>query len=108
MADDALLAELRAIRDLLILTGGEEVESMADDLNDKHEAFLRALDTEDWTPSSEVTPRLAEKFDISDEAIRTKKDDLLQLGFIEQEGKGSGTKYRKTGLGLIAIRSQEI
>jgi predicted HTH transcriptional regulator len=108
MADDALLAELRAIRDLLIMTADEEVESMADDLSDKHEAFLRALDTEAWTPSSEVTPRLAEKFDISDEAIRTKKNDLLQRGFIEQEGKGSGTMYRKTGLGVIAIRSQEI
>lgn len=108
MTDDAVLAELRAIRDLLIMTGGEEVQSMADGLSDKHNAFLEALDTEDWTPSSEVTSRLAGEFEVSKRAIQKKKDDLLELGFIEQEGKGGGTKYRKTGLGLIATRSQEL
>lgn len=105
MTEEAILAELRAIRDLLIMTGGESVDELVNGLNEKHARLLSELETGDWTPSSDVLPSLAEEFDVSTESMRRKKNDLLDSEFIEQHGQGRGTEYRKTGLGLAAERA---
>lgn len=102
MGDDAILAELRAIRDLLIMDGGEKVEELAEGLGDQHVRLLVELETGEWVPSSDVLPSVAEQFDVSTEAVRQKKNHLLERRFIEQRGQGRGTKYRKSGLGLAA------
>lgn len=105
MPDEPVLAELRAIRDLLIMSNSKEIDGLLENLNEKHIGFLEALATSEWTHSSEVTTALAEEFDVSNKSIQRKKDDLLELGFIEQEGQARGTKYRLTGMGLIASRA---
>lgn len=108
MSDEAILAELRAIRDLLIMTGGEGVDQLTNDLGDQHEEILGELNTGEWTPSGDVLPPLADKFDVSTETMRRKKNDLLADQFIEQRGEGQGTEYRKTGLGLAAERAAKL
>lgn len=108
MSDEAILAELRAIRDLLIMEGGERVEELADGLGDQHVRLLVELETGEWVSSSDVLSSVAEQFDVSTEAVRQKKDYLLERRFIEQRGQGHGTKYRKTGLGLAAERARQL
>jgi len=108
MSDEAVLAELRAIRDLLIMNGGEKVEELAEGLGKQHIGLLGELETGDWTRSSEVLPLVADDVGVSKEAVRQKKDHLLDRNFIKQRGKGSGTEYRKTGLGLAAERTHQL
>lgn len=108
MSDEAILAELRAIRDLLIVNGGEMVGDLADDLGDQHVRLIVELDTGEWMSSSDVLKSVAEQFDVSTEAVRQKKDYLLKRQFIEQRGQGRGTKYRKTGLGIAAVRAHQL
>ena len=108
MADEAVLAELRAIRDLLIMTGGEEIGGLTDGLNEQHAGILGELETGEWTLSGDVLPPLAEEFDVSTETMRRKKNDMLDGQFIEQRGDGQGTEYRKTGLGLAAERANQL
>lgn len=108
MGDEAILAELRAIRDLLILEGGERVEELTGGLNAQHVGILGELETGDWVESSEVLPPLADRFDVSTETMRRRKNDLLDGQFIEQQGEGQGTEYRKTGLGLAAERAYQL
>lgn len=108
MGDEAILAELRAIRDLLIMDGGEKVATLADGLGDQHVRLLVELETGEWVPSSGVLPSVAEQFDVSTEAVRQKKDYLLESRYIEQRGQGRSTKYRKTGLGLAAERAHQL
>lgn len=108
MSDEAVLAELRAIRDLLIMNGGEKVEELTDGLNDQHARILGGLETGEWIQSGDVLPPLADEFDVSTETMRRKKNDLLEGQFIEQRGNGQGTEYRKTGLGLAAERAHQL
>lgn len=108
MADDAVLAELRTIRDLLILTGGEEVDVLTEDLDDKHFKLLEEINTGEWAESGDVTPVVAEALDISKRSVNSGKDDLLELGYIEQSGEARGTKYRKTGIGLAGERTNQL
>jgi|GEM_PF-6750221 len=108
MSDEKVLAELRAIRDLLILNGGEEVGALADGLGEQHIGLLGELETGEWTRSSEVLPLVADDAGVSTEAVRQKKDRLLDRNFIEQRGNASGTEYRKTGLGLAAERAHQL
>lgn len=108
MTEEAILAELRTIRDILIITGGEPVEELTNDLSEKHVRFLEELKTGEWVESSDILPKLADEFSVTTEAIRQKKVDLQDRDMVEQSGSGSNTKYRKTGIGLAAERAVEL
>lgn len=108
MSEEAIVAELRAIRDMMILEGGEQIETLTEGLGGQHVGILEELDTADWTPSSDVLQVVAEAAGVSREAVRQKKDQLLDRRYIEQRGHGQGTEYRKTGLGLAAERTQQL
>lgn len=108
MSDEEVLAELRAIRDLLILQGGEKVNMLSEGLGAQHLGILSKLETGDWTLSSEVLPSVANEVGVTKEAVRQKKEHLIERQFIQQRGQGSGTEYIKTGLGLAAERSRQL
>lgn len=108
MSDEAILAELRAIRDLLIINGGEKVEELTEGLGEQHVGLLSELKTGDWVRSSDALTSVADEAGVTTEAVRQKKEQLLEQQFIEQRGNGSGTEYRKTGLGLAAERAHQL
>lgn len=108
MSEDDIMAELRAIRDLQILRLGEEAEALTDVLGAQHVSLMSELSTSEWSASSDVLGSVADEFDVTTEAVRKKKDKLLETGYIEQRGDGRGTEYRKIGLGVAAERAYHI
>lgn len=101
MTDEEILAELRTIRTLLALDKEERLRELTPELSEIQKTILDELDYSEWR--SLPTSDIAESHNTSTTTVRNHRDELVENSMVFQNGTGSGTEYRKTGLLRSAV-----
>lgn len=96
MTEDEIHRELRTIKVLLALDKKDELQQLADDMEDVHSELLSKLSADEWR--SGFIEEVADEADLSARSVRRRLSDLVNRKFVERRGQGGGTEYRKTGL----------